>query len=119
MSEDSTASHPVLDVSGHRYRRIILAALANEQRPLTVNDLTKAIIKHNDNISVMEIPEGRLSELQLLLHHVHLPKMEAAGLITYNQDRGLVEPTHQFDQLQPQVSSLIETDSAIESPVEL
>ncbi|QLD89553.1 hypothetical protein HWV07_11125 [Natronomonas salina] len=119
MSEGSTASHPVLDLSGHRYRRIILAALADEQRPLTVNDLTKAIIKHNDNISVMEIPEGRLSELQLLLHHVHLPKIESTRLITYNQDRGLVEPTEQLDRLQPQISTLIEADSAIESPVEL
>ena len=119
MSGDATAFDTVLGLCEDRHRRIVLAALANEQRSLTVNDLTKAIVKHNHHVPVMEMREGSLSELQTSLHHMHLPKIEAAGLIDYDQERGRVEPTEQFEQVQAQLAALIEADPDLESPVEL
>lgn len=119
MSGDLIAFDSVLELCEDQHRRIILATLADEQRSLTVKDLAKAIVKHNDHVPVTEIPAGRLSELQLLLHHVHLPKIDATGLVDYDGERGLVEPTEQFEQVQPQISALIEADPALETPVEL
>lgn len=119
MSEDSIAFDTVCDLCGDQHRRIILAVLVDEQRSLTVKDLVKAIVKHNDHVPVMEIPAGGLSELQLSLHHVHLPKIEATGLVDYDRDRGLVEPTEQFEQMHSQISAIIEADPVLESPVEL
>ncbi|WP_408958571.1 hypothetical protein [Natrinema sp. 74] len=119
MSEKPLAFDTVLDLCADQHRRIALAALANEQRSLTVNDLTKAIAKYNHHVPVTEMPKGSLTELQISLHHAHLPKMEASGLIDYNQERGLVEPTEQFKQMQPQLSAIIEADHDLESPVEL
>ena len=119
MGGDSIPFDTVLDVCRDRHRRIVLAVLAGEQRGLTVNDLTKAIAKQNHHVRVTEMSAERLPELQLSLHHVHLPKIEAAGLIDYDQERGLVEPTEQFEQAQPQLSALIEADPDHESPVEL
>lgn len=119
MSKGSVALDTVLDLGGDQHRRIVLAVLAHEQRSLTMNDLTKAIAKHNHHAPVREVPKDDLSEVQISLHHVHLPKIEASGLVDYDQDRGVVEPTEQFEQVQPQLSALIDADPALESPVEL
>ncbi|WP_226012183.1 DUF7344 domain-containing protein [Halomicrobium salinisoli] len=119
MSQSSISYDSVVDVCRDRHRRIVLAVLAGEQRRLTVNDLTKAIAKHNHHVAVTEMATEDLSGLQLSLHHLHLPKMEAAGLVDYDQERGLVEPTEQFEQVRPQLSALIDADPDHESPVEL
>jgi len=119
MGGGSDAFDTVLDLGSDQHRRIALAVLAHEQRSLTVHDLTKAIVKHNHQVPVKEMPEESLSEVQTSLHHVHLPKIEASGLVEYDRERGLVEPTEQLEQVQPQLSALIEADPVLESPVEL
>lgn len=119
VMSSSIDSDTVLGLCADQHRRIALAVLANEQRSLTRNDLTKAIAKHNHHVPVTEMPKERLSEVQISLHHVHLPKIEAAGLVNYDQERGLVEPTEQFEEVQPQLSALFEADLDLESPVEL
>jgi len=119
MSGDSDTFDTVLDLGGDRHRRIVLAVLDHEQRSLTMHDLTKAIVKYNHHASEREMSKESLSEVQILLHHVHLPKIEASGLVEYDQERGLVEPTEQFEQVQSPLSALIEADPVLESPVEL
>ncbi|WP_226004055.1 DUF7344 domain-containing protein [Natrinema salinisoli] len=119
MGGNLIAFDTVLELCGDEHRRIALATLANEQRSLTVNDLTKAIVKYNHHEPVTEMSEGNLSEIRLSLHHVHLPKIDAAGLVDHDQERGLVEPTERFEQVQPQISAIIDADPDLESPVEL
>lgn len=45
--------------------------------------------------------------------------LEDLSLIEYDQERQLVEPTPQFDQLQPQLSAIIDADPGLEAPVGL
>lgn len=119
MTGDAVAFDTVFDLCRDRHRRIVLAVLAGEQRPLTVNDLTKAIAKHNHHVPVTEMPAESLPELQRDLHRAHLPKIEAVGLVDYDQERGLVELTEQFEQVQPHLSTVLEADPTLEPPVEL
>lgn len=119
MNQDLIAFDALLDVCADRHRRIVLAVLAGEQRRLTVNDLAKAIVKHNHHVPVTETSGGQLSKLGASLHHVHLPKIEESGLVTYDPERRLVESTERFEQVQPKLSTLIEADPALEPPIEL
>lgn len=119
VSEQSIPYDTVVDVCRDRHRRIVLAVLAGEQRRLTANDLTKAIARHNHHVPVTEMPAEDLSAVQVSLHHEHLPKLNAAGLVDYDPERGLVEPTEQFEQVQSQLSAIIEADPDHEPPVEL
>ena len=119
MHGDSIAFDTVLDLAGDRHRRIVLAVLANERRSLTVSDLAKAIVKHDHHVPVREMSKESLSEAHISLHHVHLPKIGASGLVDYDRERRLVEPTEQFEEAEPQLSGLIEADPALEPPVEL
>lgn len=119
MSEDSIAFGSVLDLCRHQHRRIVLGALAEEQRALTLNDLTKTILKHNHQTALREASEGVLTEIRHSLHHVHLPKLASKGLITYDTERQLVKPTGLLEQVQPTLSTILDADSSLEAPIEL
>ncbi len=106
----------VLELCQEQHRRIILATLAQRKQSATVDDLMKAIFKHNHHTPLAEVPEEESKQIRLALHHVHLPKLADQSLIDYDQDQQLVEPTPQFDQLQPQLSAIIGVDPGLEAP---
>lgn len=109
----------VLELCQEQHRRIILATLAHEKRSLTINDLTNTILKHNHHTPLTEVPEEELKQIRLALHHVHLPKLADQSLVGYDQEQQLVEPTLQFDQVQPQLSAIINADPDLDPPISL
>ena len=119
MSDDSIPFDSVLSLCQNQHRRIVLAIFAAEQRPLTLNDLTHTVLKYNHQTPITEISEDVLTEIRLSLYHVHLPNLASEGLITYDPERQLVEPTEQFEQVLPTVSTILDADPALEAPIEL
>ena len=119
MSGSSTSFDSVLNLCQHQHRRVVLAILAEEQRSLPVNDLSQAILKYNHQTQITEASEDVIVEIRLSLQHVHLPKLATEGVITHYPDRQLVEPTEQFEQVQPTVSTIIDADPTLEAPIEL
>ncbi|MFC6718054.1 hypothetical protein ACFQGT_10490 [Natrialbaceae archaeon GCM10025810] len=119
MVGTTTEFNTLLELCHEQHRRIVLAVLASEERSLTVNDLTKAIIKHNHHTSPMEVSKEESRTIRISLQHVHIPKLEDLSLVNYDTERQLVEPTSQFDQLEPQLSAIIDADPGLEPPVAL
>jgi len=119
MSETTLTFDLVLDLCQHQYRRIVLGVLAAEQRSLTLNDLAQTVLKYNHQTPITEASEDVLTEIRLSLYHVHLPMLTSKGIITYDSDRQLVEPTEQFEQIQPTVSTIVDADPTLEAPIEL
>jgi hypothetical protein len=60
-----------------------------------------------------------LTEITLSLYHTHLPRLASEGLVTCDPDRELVEPIEHFEEVQPTVSTILDADPTLESPVEL
>ena len=119
MVGTSTEFNTLLELCQEQHRRIVLAVLATEKRSLTVNDLTKAIVKHNHHTPLLEVSEEESQQIRISLHHVHIPKLADLSLVDYDRERQLVEPTPQFDQLQPQLSAVIDADPELDAPVAL
>ena len=119
MSVDSLAFDSVLGLCQHQHRRIVLGVLAAEQRSVTFNDLTQAILKYNHQMPITEASEDVLTEIRLSLYHVHFPKLAAAGLINYDTEKELVEPAEQFGQLQPTLSPILDADPTLEMSIEV
>lgn len=46
--------------------------------------------------------------LMIQMHHVHLPKLEAYGYITVDRETQQVVKGHQFDEIEPLLTILIE-----------
>ena len=119
MSETASAFDSVLDLCQHQHRRIVLALLAAEQRSLTLSDLTQTVLEYNHQASPTTVSADVLTEIRLSLHHVHLPKLASDGLVTYDPDRQLVEPTEQFEQVEPTLDTILDADPTLETPIEL
>ena len=68
-------------------------------RSLTLNDLTKSVIEDKHHESITDLSADVLAPIRNLLYHVHLPKLESEGLVTYDRARQIAEPTEQFEGL--------------------
>lgn len=119
MVGPTTEYDTILELCQPQHRRIILAVLAAEKRSVTMNDLTKSIVKHNHHAPLTEVSEEDTTQIRLSLFHVHIPKLEDLSLVDYDPERQLVEPTPQFDQLQPQLSAIVDADPGLEPPIAL
>lgn len=107
----------VLDVCKHEHRRIVLAALADQRQSVSINDLAKAIVKYNHHTPLTEADGKTITGIQTALHHVHLPKLEAVGLVEYDSERQLVEPTAQLERGVPHLSAILDADPALATPL--
>ena len=119
MSKTRSTFDSVLDVCQDQHRRIVLALFEAEQRSLTLDDLAQTILKYSHQASPTEASKDVLTEIRLSLYHAHLPKMASEGLITFDPDRQLVEPTEQFEQIEPALATILEADPTLEAPIEL
>lgn len=116
---DSKSFDSVLDLCQNQHRRIVLGVLAEEQRSLTLNDLTKTVLKYNHQTPLTEASEDVLTEIRVSLYHIHLPKLAAAGFIHYDPEHQLVEPTEHLDQMQPTLSTILTADPSLKASIEL
>ena len=119
MVETSTEFNTLLELCQDHHRRIVLAVLATERRSLTVNDLATVIARHNHHAPLMAVSTEESRRIRTSLHHVHIPKLADRSLVDYDRERQLVEPTPQFDRLQPRLSTVIDADPDLEPPIAL
>lgn len=119
MSQERIASDSILDLCQNQQRRIVVEVLAEEQRSLTLDDLTEAIFKYSLQESPTETSENALSEIRLSLYHVDLPNLASEGFINYDREHELAKPTEQLDQVQQTLSTILDADPSPEAPIEL
>jgi len=101
----------VLDVCGHKHRRIVLAALANQQQSLSIDDLTNAIIKHNHHLPRTEIDDETAKQIHIGLYQVHLPKLAEAGFIQYDPERKVADLKAKLGREDSHLSAILAMDS--------
>nr|WP_244510236.1 hypothetical protein [Natronobacterium texcoconense] len=80
--------------------------------PATLTDLEQVILEHDQHAS-----SEQERTIRIALIHKHVPKLEAAALLEYDSDRRLVTPTSTFERWQPQISTILEADPTLETPI--
>lgn len=119
MSVDSIAFDSILELCQNKYRRIVRGRLAEEQRSLTLMDLTKTVLTYNQQTLITDASADGVTEISPSLHHVQLPTVAAEGLIHNDSARRLLELTAQLDQVKPILSTIPDVDPILEAPMEL
>jgi hypothetical protein len=77
--------------------------LANRRR----RRLVVALLGHNPQQDRVDIPDGvsfeeeDVARLQSELEHVHLPKLEAAGYISWDREQQEIRKGPKFDEIRP------------------
>lgn len=103
----------VLEVCGHKHRRIVLASLDNQQRSPSIDDLTDAIIKHNHHKPPTDLDDETVERIRTGLHHAHLPMLAKAGFIQYDSERQVVKPTAHVGRGVSDLSAILDLDPGL------
>lgn len=119
MTEKPTAFDSVLSLCQDQHRRIVLGALVEEQRSLTLDELTNAILTYNHGTPPAEASEDAVTDIHISLYHVHLPRLASKGFIDYDREQGVVDSTEQLEQVQPTLSTLLAADPSLKPPMKL
>ncbi|WP_121743470.1 DUF7344 domain-containing protein [Natronorubrum halophilum] len=114
MDTDPGEFETTLKLCSSKHRRIILGILVREQRALTLNDLMKEIVKRNHHAAITDVPSRTVNQIYLSLCHQHVPKLADANVVTYENDRQLLEPTERLERMQPYLSAIFEIDPELD-----
>lgn len=90
--ERQLTSDEIFDVLGDRHRRHVLATLLECDGTTSVTDLAEKTSSETG---------GKAERIEIGLLHSHLPRLEEMGIVNYDPEAGLVEPTAAVDDLEP------------------
>lgn len=76
-------------------RRRAVASLLDRGGPIGLEDLVQRLLPDGDT----EAPTAE--RLTVELHHVHLPKLAAVGLVEYDADEGVVRDGEAIERARP------------------
>jgi len=82
----TTGTDDLFDILANANRRFVLAHLSQRETPPSLGPLAAALAADSDDLSH--------EDARIALHHVHLPKLEEAGLVEYDDT---VELTDEAD----------------------
>ncbi|WP_227375915.1 DUF7344 domain-containing protein [Haladaptatus halobius] len=80
----------LLDVLSYSRRRQILSRLDSGRTPMSLANLADEIVVHERDAPLAEIPARDVKQVYMSLYHSHVPRLEDADLVEYDQERDAV-----------------------------
>ncbi|WP_224447938.1 DUF7344 domain-containing protein [Haloprofundus salilacus] len=95
---DADGCDELFDSLAAARRRAVLLELAERGGPLSIDDLTRALVERRDRRVAQytqfdETTTERVERLRIDLYHVHLPKLAAADLVAFDHETRRVSTT--------------------------
>lgn len=85
-----------------RRRRFVLLALAEESGAYTLRDLAERVVAWEEGKLPREVTEEERKRASVSLYHVHLPKLDDAGMIEYTETSMVaVRPATEIAEIAP------------------
>lgn len=89
----------VFDVLKNRRRRYTLHYLKQNEESVKLSDLAEQVAAWENDTTINAISAAERKRVYTALYQSHLPKLDDAGIVDYNQNRGLVELTERAGEL--------------------
>ncbi|WP_459809100.1 DUF7344 domain-containing protein [Halopiger thermotolerans] len=103
MQSQNSPSDELLAVLAARDRRLVLELL-RRNGGASVDSLSAQLTGARESEALATTVGDTRTRIEL--HHAHLPRLDAAGLLEYDSDTGLVEPAAPSDD---RLDTLLET----------
>lgn len=93
-----TASQPVsgqrlgdaLDILGSYRRRLVLARVSDRESAIPVSELAGELAATEQDTRPADVSPHERERNEIRLHHVDIPPLAAAGLVSYDAQHGLI-----------------------------
>lgn len=79
------------DVVANPRRRFILRCLMEQSKPMAMADMAMELTKWEENLPKDQISKDQVKSQYIELYHIHLPKMEAVGLLLRDSDNNTID----------------------------
>ena len=89
----------IFELLKNRRRREVLTYLLETDGTVTLGELAEQIAAWENDTTVNALSSDQRKRVYVALYQTHLPKMDDAGIIEYDQDRGLIELSDNADLL--------------------
>ena len=99
----------IYDVLSERRRRHVLRCLQEYDESMTLADVADEVAVRELGKRITDISAETVMEIYLSLYHSHVPKLTAAGIVEYDQERDLVT-TRNLEPVEPYLDMLEERD---------
>lgn len=87
----------IFGILKNRRRRLVLAYIQDKDHEVTLSDVAEHIAAIENDTTVAQLTSSERKRVYVGLYQCHLPKMDDAGAIEYNQSRGLIRRTDKAD----------------------
>ncbi len=96
---ESLSKDVIFELLKNRRRREVLQYLLESEETVTLGELAEQIAAWENDIDVAALSSDQRKRVYVALYQTHLPKMDDAGIIEYDQDRGLIDLSDNADLL--------------------
>jgi hypothetical protein len=79
-----------LDILGSYRRRLVLARVSERDEAVPISSLARELAAAEKNVPAADVSPRERERHEIRLHHVELPPLSAAGLVSYDARRGVV-----------------------------
>lgn len=99
----------IFEVLKNERRRLVLEHLRRAEGSVTIGDLAEHIAAYENDITRAELNAQQRKRVYIGLYQCHLPKMDDADAVAFNQDRGIVE----LGESAPTLFEYLDSDSEV------
>ena len=96
-STSTTDTEPSIDdlfaVLTEARRRTVLSVLTESTSPMDVESLATRVAARERDVDADSLSESTVEDVHVTLHHVHLPKLDDAGLVDHDRENGTAATT--------------------------
>lgn len=96
---DRLSKDVIFELLKNRRRRQVLAYLLETEGTVTLGKLAERIAAWENDTEVAALSSDQRKRVYVALYQTHLPKMDDAGIVDYDQDRGLISLADNADLL--------------------
>lgn len=90
----------LFEVLSNRRRRYTVHALEETDGAAEIGDVAEQVAAWEYDVAVDEVSYEERKRVYTALQQSHLPMMDEAGIVEFNKDRGLVEPTASLNDIE-------------------
>lgn len=105
VGQQDLSKDVIFDLLKNQRRRAVIRYLVAADRTVTLAELSDQITARENDIPVERISSKQRKRVYVALYQTHLPKLDRAGVIEYESDRGTVVLTEHASVLQPYLDS--------------
>ncbi|SNZ03082.1 hypothetical protein SAMN06269185_0186 [Natronoarchaeum philippinense] len=90
LDPDQLPTQELLGAVASDRRRAVLSVLADVTSPIDAGVIARGVAVREAADDTRSLSD-RIEDVHVSLHHVHLPKLADAGLLSYDSERGIIE----------------------------